>query len=121
MMIASIIIRRFISPYPQTYLILDLASISDSPLTSNSIVLILSVISFIPQYRHILSRGDCNGISLYYILFNLISATEQFTFGLHFVVDNMEVMDSIIGTPPTTGDWLNFAQFTVVWLCHLAL
>lgn len=77
--------------------------------------------SFIPQFRRIISRDDCIGISLWYILFNLISATEQFTFGLHFVVDNMEIVDSVINTPPTTGDWLNFAQFTLVWVCHLTL
>lgn len=29
--------------------------------------------------------------------------------------------DSIVRSPPTLGDWLNLAQFAVVWLCHLVL
>jgi hypothetical protein len=118
MTIPSIIIRRFI--FLEIGFCLA-AYISDSQLTSSSILLFLSLGSFIPQYRRIVLKGNGNGISLYYILFNLVSATEQFTLGLHIVVDNRMVFDSVISTPPTAGDWLNFAQFTVVWLCHLAL
>ncbi|KAI1779361.1 hypothetical protein F4818DRAFT_438137 [Hypoxylon cercidicola] len=55
------------------------------------------------------------------ILFNLIVATEQFALGLHFIVDNDEIMDDVVHNPLTLGDWLNLAQFSIVWLCHLVL
>jgi hypothetical protein len=38
-----------------------------------------------------------------------------------FLVNNTERADFLIETPPTTGDWLNQAQFTVVWASHLLL
>ena len=83
--------------------------------------MIASIASFVPQYRRILSKGDCAGISGNYILYNLISATEQFAIDLHFIVDNDEVMDYIVSSPPSLGDWLNLVQFAAVWLCHLLL
>lgn len=61
------------------------------------------------------------GIAPSYVLFNLIAATEQFSFGLHFIVKNDDFVDRIVHTPPTLGDWLNLAQFAVVWLCRLGL
>ena len=90
-------------------------------LTLSSILLLLSLFSFLPQCRLILSRGTSSGISLYYVLFNLIVATEQFAIGLHLHVDNVEIDDAIIQSPPSVGDWLNLAQFASVWLGHLAL
>jgi uncharacterized protein with PQ loop repeat len=90
-------------------------------LTLSSILLFLSLVSFIPQYHRILSRRDCSGISLNYVLFNLIAVTEQFALGLHYIVDNVEVSDTIVGSPPAVGDWLNLWQLGVVWICHSAL
>jgi hypothetical protein len=66
-------------------------------------------------------RKDCQGISLGYLLLNLISATEQFTLEFFILVNNTEQADFLIETPPTTGDWLNLAQFTIVWALHLLL
>ncbi|ERF73258.1 hypothetical protein EPUS_03090 [Endocarpon pusillum Z07020] len=86
-----------------------------------AILLFLSLVSFIPQYHHILWRRDCSGISLSYVLFNLIAATEQCALGLHYIVDNVEVSDTIVGSTPTVGDWLNLWQLGVVWICHSAL
>lgn len=90
-------------------------------LTLSSILLFLSLVSFIPQYHRILSRRDCSGICLHYVLFNLIAVTEQFALGLHYIVDNVEVSDTIVSSPPTVGDWLNLWQLGVVWACHSAL
>ena len=55
------------------------------------------------------------------ILFNLIAVTEQFALDLHYIVDNVEVSDTIVGSPPTVGDWLNLRQFAIVWIFHSAL
>lgn len=60
-----------------------------------------------PQTRRILSRGDGAGISLTYVLCNLIAVTEQFALGLHYVVDSVEGEDGIVNRPVTAGDWLN--------------
>ncbi|KAJ3520496.1 hypothetical protein NM208_g13683 [Fusarium decemcellulare] len=84
------------------------------------ILLLLSAASFVPQYSRILSRRDCVGLAPNYILFNLIVATQQFSLGLYYVVANDEV-DYVVHSPPTLGDWLNLAQFTVVWVGHLVL
>ncbi|KAI1392301.1 uncharacterized protein F4822DRAFT_123948 [Hypoxylon trugodes] len=90
-------------------------------LVISSILLFLSVASFIPQYSRILSRGDCSRISPYYVLFNFIVATEQLTISLHFIIVNDAIMDNIVHTPPVAGDWLNLAQFSTVWVCQLIL
>ncbi|KAF5011005.1 hypothetical protein FDECE_2875 [Fusarium decemcellulare] len=84
------------------------------------ILLLLSAASFVPQYSRILSRRDCVGLAPNYILFNLIVATQQFSLGLYYIVANDEV-DFVVHSPPTLGDWLNLAQFTVVWVGHLVL
>lgn len=90
-------------------------------LTLCSVLLFLSLVSFIPQYHRIRSRQDCSGISLYYVLFNLIAFTEQFALSLHYIVDNVEVSDTIVGSPPTAGDWLNLCQLAIVWICNSVL
>jgi hypothetical protein len=82
---------------------------------------ILSLISFVPQYQRILSRGDWSGISLKYVLLNLIVVTEELTLGLHFIVRNSSAEDTIVHSPPTVGDWLNLGQFGVAWSCYLGL
>ncbi|KAJ5886117.1 uncharacterized protein N7473_008791 [Penicillium subrubescens] len=85
------------------------------------ILILLSGASYLPQLHRIWVRKDCQGISLGYLLLNLISATEQFTLEFFILVNNTEQADFLIETPPTTGDWLNLAQFTIVWALHLLL
>ncbi|KAI1379680.1 hypothetical protein F4677DRAFT_289765 [Hypoxylon crocopeplum] len=89
-----------------------------SMIVISGILLLFSIVSFIPQYSRILSRRDCAGIAPSYILLNLIVATEQFTICLHYFVSDE---DSMIPKPRTPGDWLNLAQFSAVLLCHLVL
>lgn len=81
----------------------------------------LSFLSFLPQLQHIWLRKDCSGISLYYVLFNLISATEQFTLTFFIQVNDTEGADFFVGRPSNAGDWLNLCQVTVVWVLFLAL
>lgn len=88
-------------------------------LNPSSILSVFSLVSFLPELRDIWVRKDSTGISLYYVLFNLISATEQFTLGFFLLFTNDS--DVFIHDPINTGDWLNLAQLTVAWLMFLVL
>lgn len=91
-----------------------------SPILS-ILLLALCLVSFIPQFYSIWLNANSSGISLYWILFNLLLSTEQFTLHFHYVVDNVEVDDDIVASPPALGDWLNLSQFGSVWACHVVL
>ncbi|KAH8689502.1 hypothetical protein BGW36DRAFT_433501 [Talaromyces proteolyticus] len=80
---------------------------------------ILSLLSFLPQLRHLWIRKDATGISLYYVFYNLISATEQLTITFTALINNTQGSDFFVHDPPTTGDWINLGQVTVVWLLSL--
>ncbi|GKT52455.1 uncharacterized protein ColSpa_12636 [Colletotrichum spaethianum] len=84
---------------------------------------ILTVASYLPQYHRLREQGHCDGLSLYYLVFNLISATEQFAIGFFLnVTDNgFPRPDVFVNNPATPGDWFNFCQLAVVWLCSLFL
>ncbi|KAK1673565.1 hypothetical protein BDP55DRAFT_219476 [Colletotrichum godetiae] len=84
---------------------------------------ILSFTSFTPQYHRLREQGHCNGLSPYYVLFDLLCATEQLTIGLFLNVNNAGVLrpDAFVNTPVTAGDWLNLGQLVVVWLCTFYL
>ncbi|KAK7710719.1 hypothetical protein SLS64_005622 [Diaporthe eres] len=51
---------------------------------------------------------------LYYVLFNLIVATELFTIDLS-ILTSVDGGDIFVHSPATIGDWLNLAQFGTVW------
>ncbi|KAF9888963.1 hypothetical protein FE257_008133 [Aspergillus nanangensis] len=85
------------------------------------ILSLLSGASYLPQLHRIWLHGNCQGISLGYLLLNLISATEQFTIGFFLLVNNTGGSDFFNETPLTTGDWLNLAQLTLVWVLQLLL
>ncbi|KAJ5767250.1 uncharacterized protein N7511_004866 [Penicillium nucicola] len=85
------------------------------------ILILFSGASYLPQLHRLWVRGNCEGMSLGYLLFSLISATEQFTIGFFFMVNNTGGSDFFVETPLTTGDWLNLAQLTLVWLLQLLL
>jgi uncharacterized protein with PQ loop repeat len=86
-----------------------------------SVLVILSSLSFLPQLQRIWQRKDCSGISLYYILFNLIPATEQFILTFFILVNAPKDTPLLDGKPPNKGDWLNLWQVTAVWLLFLVL
>ena len=89
-------------------------------LISLRLLIIPTAISFIPQYRLILSRKDCEGISFAYVFFNLLSATEQFAFGLYISVPHFDHGGESLHRPPDLQSWTNICQLAVVWVCHLA-
>jgi uncharacterized protein with PQ loop repeat len=84
-------------------------------------LLIMSLLSFIPQLHRTVSRRNSSGISVYYVLFNLISATEQFALVFFFVVNYIDDPDMFVQKPVNTGDWLNLAQTAAVLLLWLVL
>jgi hypothetical protein len=79
------------------------------------------VVSYIPQYRAIQKPSASSNVSLIYILFNTLSALEQFTILVEHAMFPSEVLTGVMHNPPTTGDWLNIAQVTVVLVMSLAL
>ncbi|KAJ5146648.1 uncharacterized protein N7515_001212 [Penicillium bovifimosum] len=80
----------------------------------------LTVLSLYPQIQCIRSRKDSSGISVYYVLFNLIAATEQFTIVVFFLVNNnIGGGEVFVHSPSSTGDWLNLGQMTVSYVLFL--
>jgi hypothetical protein len=74
--------------------------------------------SFLPQLGHLLVRRDSSGISLFYVLHNLISATEQFNQWFAFMVvasQGDEKGGYVVHNLPGLGDWINLAHIVVVW------
>ncbi|KAK0660439.1 hypothetical protein QBC41DRAFT_330939 [Cercophora samala] len=86
------------------------------------VFLILSLLSFQPQIARLYHRRDSAGISLYYVLFNLIIATELFSISFFHIANNRYGgTDSFVHDPPSFGDLLNLAQFTVVWMAWVII
>jgi uncharacterized protein with PQ loop repeat len=90
-------------------------------LTSSRLLLIASVLSFLPQLNRIISRRNSTGISMCYVLFNLISVTEQFAMTFVLVVNHFENPDIFVHSPENAGDWINMVQMSVVLVLWLIL
>jgi hypothetical protein len=87
------------------------------PLTNPSIFLALTLLTYIPHYRLMLSLHSTHGLSLRYLLFNAIAAIEQLTIFLY--LSSSEIRDHpnvpmSIHSLPSFRDWLNVAQVAVV-------
>lgn len=80
----------------------------------SSLLLLFSIFSFGPQLGRLHQTADSTGVSLAYLLYNAISATEQLTisFSYLFIAQNS---DFFIHNPLNIGDWLNFLQLAVTW------
>ncbi len=91
-------------------------------LTHNSLLLILTCISFVPQlYALVRRRGDASGISPIYVFINLVAATELFTISFVITVNYPEPSSSFTHDPRQLGDWINFANITVIWALWLVM
>jgi len=84
-----------------------------------SILVVASIASSAPQINLIRHHGNCTGISLSYLLFNLVVATYNFTLILYAATDGEDTI--WFRQPSDAGDWLNIAQFSVAALGHLVL
>ncbi|KAE8386118.1 hypothetical protein BDV23DRAFT_190295 [Aspergillus alliaceus] len=71
---------------------------------------ILSIFSFGPQLRCLRQNGDLMGISLAYLLCNVINATEQFTISMSYLFIAGD-SDFFIYNPPNAGDWFFLGIF----------
>lgn len=90
-------------------------------LTTNRIFLFLSLLSFAPQAYRLHQRGNSRGLSIHYVLLNLISTTQQFTLAyVEFPVQHCGNYDQNCPSP-TPGDWVNFIQLGVTWLAWFGM
>ncbi|KAH7392463.1 hypothetical protein DE146DRAFT_141843 [Phaeosphaeria sp. MPI-PUGE-AT-0046c] len=88
-------------------------------LIPHRLLLFASAMSFGPQLHRTISRKNSTGMSTIYVLFNLISATEQFALTFFYIVNYGENSDFFVHHPRNAGDWINLAQMSVVlglWL-----
>ncbi|BDD62258.1 hypothetical protein MAP00_007234 [Monascus purpureus] len=79
---------------------------------------------FSPSFKKTWVRKSSCGISIFYLLFNLVSTTEHFTLFFFSLVNagNSETpIHMFRHHPPNVGDWFNFAQISMVWLLFLFL
>lgn len=81
--------------------------------------MVASIASFGPQLQALRRNADSAGISVYYVLFNLIVATHDLAL---LVSANIDWEGNfLVEQPPAAQDWLNVAQFLVTWLGQLVL
>lgn len=97
------------------------AKIVHLTLNCSSVLLILTVLSFLPQLRHTINMNNSTVISLCYVVFNLVSATEQCILlaVLIFAMPEGRRPELIIHNPPNTLDYINVTQliiFAIGWL-----
>ncbi|OBT61485.1 hypothetical protein VE03_09356 [Pseudogymnoascus sp. 23342-1-I1] len=89
---------------------------TEAPDSLRIVLIVLTAFSFLPQLCLLWSKQDSTGISIGYVLANLLVATEQLTLAMYVTV---VVPDSAGGTfthsPLSTGDWLNLVQTLVSW------
>jgi uncharacterized protein with PQ loop repeat len=92
------------------------------PTNINSLLILLTLASFLPQLLLVRARGNSDGISLTYVLINLIVATEQLGLYIQLIAFSYHgTFPGMINNPPKLADWLNLAQFAIVWLGHFTL
>lgn len=82
--------------------------------------MVLSFASFLPQLQLLWLRRDSSGVSLYYVLFNLVVSTEIFTIDLA-ILNSVDGGNIFVHAPATIGDWLNLAQFGTVWVMWVVM
>ncbi|GKZ85693.1 hypothetical protein AnigIFM56816_011664 [Aspergillus niger] len=76
----------------------------------------LSIISFLPQLQLLWTTKNSSGLSLRYLLFNLICATEQFLLAFLYNNNPEAEPNMFVENPGSLGDWLNLIQITVIWI-----
>ncbi|KAH6853225.1 hypothetical protein B0I37DRAFT_358796 [Chaetomium sp. MPI-CAGE-AT-0009] len=84
-------------------------------------LLVLSFISFLPQLWLLWVRKDSSGLSLFYVLWNLIVATELFALSFLLVVNYAGEAGLFVHSPINAGDRINLAQFTLVWVLWVVI
>ncbi|KAF9894971.1 hypothetical protein FE257_004595 [Aspergillus nanangensis] len=118
-------VTSYINPAQLTYFRPQTATTSKFEIRHVSIILlILTFVSFLPQLHLLWTRKNASGISLSYVLLNLIAASEQFALNFGFFLLDGADDGIFVHSPITIGDWLNFAQttlFSVLFLVYFTL
>lgn len=83
------------------------------------VLLVLNWGSFIPQVRRLRRKRESSGVSLTYVLFNLINATEQFAFATFLTVNDLGGL--LVGNAHSRGDQINLVQFAGVFFLWLLM
>ncbi|RAH54250.1 hypothetical protein BO85DRAFT_480631 [Aspergillus piperis CBS 112811] len=76
----------------------------------------LSIYSYIPQLQLLWKTKNSSGLSINYVLLNLICATEQFLLVLLYNNTPDAEPNMFVENPGSLGDWMNLIQITVVWI-----
>lgn len=88
-------------------------------------LLLLSFISFLPQLWLLWARKDSSGLSLFYVLWNLIVASELFALSFLLVVNSAgEALDKpgiFVHNSQDVRDRINLAQFALVWALWIVM
>ncbi|KAJ5890070.1 hypothetical protein N7504_010880 [Penicillium tannophilum] len=86
------------------------------------ILLILTIISFLPQILRIQKKQTTSGISSLCVLWNLICATEQLTIYIYALFFECEPEGNVfLHSPPSAGDRFSLCHCAVVTILFLAL
>jgi uncharacterized protein with PQ loop repeat len=87
-----------------------------------SVLLILTVCSFLPQILRFQTKQTNNGVSSLYILWSLIHATEQLTIYVYIIFTEPETDGSMfLHSPPSAGDQFSLWHCAVVTMLFLTL
>ncbi|KAF2852201.1 hypothetical protein T440DRAFT_497770 [Plenodomus tracheiphilus IPT5] len=81
---------------------------------------LLSLISFLPQFHHIFRKRSSSGVSTYYLLFNLISTTEQFTLFFFLLVNRVEPFITCLHLPSSYRD-INKTLAITIYVAYLCI
>ncbi|EED12094.1 conserved hypothetical protein [Talaromyces stipitatus ATCC 10500] len=85
-------------------------------------LIVVTIISYIPQYQCLLTVGSSAGISIASILtMTLVAQVQMAT--MYYLFKSAPLMEYgvPISTPPSTRDWLNLSQILIQWICSLFL
>ncbi|PYI34930.1 hypothetical protein BP00DRAFT_363570 [Aspergillus indologenus CBS 114.80] len=95
---------------------------TEAPDSVRIILIILTILSFAPQLYSLWTKKNSTGISLGYVLANLLVVTEDLTKEVYLTLNVPEAAAGIFTHDPlNTGDWLNFVQVLVTWALFLTL
>ncbi|TAQ89235.1 hypothetical protein B7494_g2442 [Chlorociboria aeruginascens] len=86
------------------------------------LLIVATVVSYIPQYHRLLTLGSSTGLSLTNVLTTTLVAQVQ-TATMYYLFKSAPLMEYgiPIATPPSTRDWLNLSQILIQWVCSLLL
>ncbi|KAL2802563.1 hypothetical protein BJX63DRAFT_106893 [Aspergillus granulosus] len=86
------------------------------PAWARIILIVFTTLSFLPQLHKLIASRDSSGVSPYYVLSNLLLATNHFTIYLAFCVNDPSGGGVVVHNSPNTADFLNLTHVFVVWL-----